>query len=157
MSTRASYDLPDFPRSQLVRFPGGGDASARNIPSLSRSDGCGDDGIVLQIWRRCRGVSRKVNAVDSLQLRLKLYAEGKRNPDFGAMGESEFLVAPGNVEYLVDAANFAMIEFMHPAHPSAYFKATDADGSPGRVAQNTELYDRPTQLERQSRRGDGNL
>lgn len=57
----------------------------------------------------------KVNAIESLQKRLKMYAE------------------TGNTEYLVDAANFAMIEFMLPAHPEAHFKGTDQSGSPGRV------------------------
>lgn len=37
----------------------------------------------------------------------------------------------GNKEYLVDVANFAMIEFEHPAIPVAYFKAEDSDKSPG--------------------------
>jgi hypothetical protein len=69
----------------------------------------------------------RVNALESLGLRLAKYAE------------------TGNVEYLVDVANFAMIEFMHPAHPGAFFKSTDADGSPGRVARN-EIYDRPNQF-----------
>ena len=31
----------------------------------------------------------------------------------------------GNMEYLVDIRNFAMIEFMHPAIEGAYFKAED--------------------------------
>jgi len=39
----------------------------------------------------------------------------------------------GNTEYLMDVANYAMIEFMHPAHPNAFFKATDSDESVGRV------------------------
>jgi len=39
----------------------------------------------------------------------------------------------GNLEWLMDAANFAMIEFMHPRHPLAHFRATTADESPGRV------------------------
>jgi hypothetical protein len=67
----------------------------------------------------------RVNAIESLGLRLAKYAE------------------TGNVEYLVDVANFAMIEFMHPRHAKAHFKATDADGSPGRVATNTDVYDAP--------------
>lgn len=37
----------------------------------------------------------------------------------------------GNKEYLVDVANFAMIEFEHPAIEGAYFKAEDSDKSPG--------------------------
>lgn len=39
----------------------------------------------------------------------------------------------GNTEYLVDAANFAMIEFMHPSIAGAEFTPTDSDGSPGRT------------------------
>jgi len=35
----------------------------------------------------------------------------------------------GNTEYLVDVANYAMFEFMYPAHPKAHFKATDDDKS----------------------------
>lgn len=59
----------------------------------------------------------KVNALKSLELRLKKYQE------------------TGNTEYLVDAANFAMIEFMRPSHPEAHFEGTDSSGSPGRVWQ----------------------
>lgn len=36
-----------------------------------------------------------------------------------------------NTEFLMDAANFAMIEFMLPADPKAFFKATTKDESPG--------------------------
>jgi hypothetical protein len=38
----------------------------------------------------------------------------------------------GNTEFLMDAANFLMIEFMFPQHPKAHFKATDSHESPGR-------------------------
>ena len=76
----------------------------------------------------------RVNAIDSLKLRLDKYAE------------------TGNTEYLMDAANFCMIEFMFPAHPGAFFEATDSDGSPGRVGHvggrsaraNDELRSRTT-------------
>lgn len=40
-------------------------------------------------------------------------------------------LATGNAEFLVDAANFCMLEFMHPSVPGAYLKATDSDESPG--------------------------
>lgn len=56
----------------------------------------------------------KVNALDSLMLRLKKYKE------------------TGNTEFLIDAANFAMIEFMLPSHPNAHFQPTDSKESPGR-------------------------
>lgn len=54
----------------------------------------------------------KVNAVKSLRHRLQLYEE------------------TGNADYLVDVANFAMIEFMCPAHPDFHDKPTD--GGEGR-------------------------
>ena len=57
----------------------------------------------------------RVDAVACLKQRLATYEE------------------TGNTEFLMDAANFAMIEFMHPAHPDAVFVATDSDASPGRV------------------------
>lgn len=71
------------------------------------------------------------SAIDSLRQRLDKYAE------------------TGNTEYLIDAANFAMIEFMLPSRPDAFFAATDSDQSPGRVDRfgnasarsNVETYD----------------
>ena len=37
----------------------------------------------------------------------------------------------GNTEWLIDVANFAMIEFTNPSHPDAHFEGTDSDASPG--------------------------
>lgn len=56
----------------------------------------------------------RVDAIASLKTRLEKYD------------------STGNLEYLMDAANFAMIEFMRPRHPDAHFTATDSKGSPGR-------------------------
>jgi len=56
-----------------------------------------------------------VNEIESLKLRVKKYEE------------------TGNTEFLADIANFAMIEFMCPQHPNAYYKATDSNESPGIV------------------------
>jgi hypothetical protein len=75
---------------------------------------------------------RKVDAVASLMQRLRLYANG--DPAKG--------IVAGNTEYLMDAANFAMIEFMYPKHPEAHFQGTDDDGSPGRVAAKTGKADK---------------
>lgn len=33
----------------------------------------------------------------------------------------------GNTEFLVDVANFAMIEFMYPQNENAHYKPTDSD------------------------------
>ncbi len=40
-----------------------------------------------------------------------------------------------NTEYLVDAANYLMFEFMYPQLDGAYFKATDSDESAGTVGE----------------------
>jgi hypothetical protein len=66
----------------------------------------------------------KVNAVASLNDRLRKYAETK------------------NTEFLIDAANFAMIEFMHPSVEGAFFAGTDDDQSPGRRAARTGTIDK---------------
>ena len=57
----------------------------------------------------------KFSALDSLNQRLDRYIE------------------TGNTEFLIDAANFAMIEFMLPSAKGAHFEPTDSDGSPGRT------------------------
>jgi hypothetical protein len=69
------------------------------------------------------GFPHKVDAIASLKARLDKYKE------------------TGNTEWLVDAANFALIEFMHPRHPKAHFAGTDGDESPGRVARKTHKLD----------------
>ena len=38
-----------------------------------------------------------------------------------------------NTEYLVDAANYCMMEFVFPSIPDAFFKTTDKTESPGSV------------------------
>jgi len=37
----------------------------------------------------------------------------------------------GNTEWLVDASNFLMFEFMYPSHQKAHFRATEGGESPG--------------------------
>jgi hypothetical protein len=39
----------------------------------------------------------------------------------------------GNTEWLMDAAVFAWIEFMYPAHENGHFRATGDDESPGAI------------------------
>lgn len=50
-----------------------------------------------------------VNAITNLEIRLKKYKD------------------TGNKEYLLDIANFAMIEFMYPQHPNAHFSPNDSN------------------------------
>ena len=54
----------------------------------------------------------KIDAIGSLQRRLDLYER------------------TGNMSYLIDVANFAMIELMLPAHESPHYSPTD--GGEGR-------------------------
>ena len=57
----------------------------------------------------------KVNAIETLKLCLTKYE------------------ASGNGEFLIDAANYAMIEFMRPRHPRAHYTPVDSKESAGRA------------------------
>jgi len=57
--------------------------------------------------------AKRTDCIASLKQRLDKYTE------------------TGNTEFLVDAANFAMIEYMFPKHAKAHFKSTDSHESPG--------------------------
>lgn len=48
----------------------------------------------------------------------------------------------GNTEYLVDAANYLMFEFMYPQHPKAHFRATDSGESAGIVGLSAKEMER---------------
>jgi len=89
----------------------------------------------------------KVDAIGSLLIRLIRYLGAKR---FQEACEEALFKAPyvesaphrrtnGNTEYLMDVANFAMIEFMLPRHPDAHFKAEDSSQSPGRAQNDGSL------------------
>jgi hypothetical protein len=70
-----------------------------------------------------KGFPERVNALESLQGRINKYKE------------------TGNAEWLIDAANFAMIEFMHPSR-DAHFVATSSDESIGRARNDVgEVHD----------------
>lgn len=60
---------------------------------------------------------KKVHALDSCIRRLDAY------------------IATGNVEHLVDAANFAYIEYIHPSHPTAHSAPVSDEHSPGLVVR----------------------
>lgn len=66
----------------------------------------------------------RVNAIQSMQDRLEAYKTTK------------------NKEYLIDAANFLMIEFIAPSFFGTFFKPTDSDGSIGRVWNNGKVSDK---------------
>lgn len=46
----------------------------------------------------------------------------------------------GNTEYLMDAANYLMMEFMYPSHSNAHFNAESR--SPGRTTKDGRITDK---------------
>lgn len=70
------------------------------------------------------GKDGNMDAIESLKLRLKAFEEG--NEEKGLL--------KGNVEMLMDVANFAMIGFMYPRE-GEYFEGTDSNKSVGRVTK----------------------
>lgn len=75
-------------------------------------------GVSFHKYGKVEDAFPELDPLASLQLRLEKYQE------------------TGNTEWLMDAANFAMIEFMHPSHPEAHYRGTDSKESPGRVTTN---------------------
>ena len=63
----------------------------------------------------------------------KKQREIARESDFPACAKDRLdqYLKTGNTEFLVDAANFAMLEFLYPQVPGAKFTATDSRESPG--------------------------
>lgn len=50
--------------------------------------------------------------------------------------------ATGNADYLLDAANYLMFEFMYPQHPKAHFRATESHESAGIVGMSVKEMER---------------
>lgn len=67
-------------------------------------------------------VTAGVDCIASAQQRVKKYYE------------------TGNTEYLMDAANYLMMEYMHPSHEEAHFDA--ASRSPGRTLKDGRITDK---------------
>lgn len=62
----------------------------------------------------------------------KNYKNGLSNPIISTMLCIAKYEETHNTEYLCDAANYLMFEFMYPQHDDAFFKATSSDESAGR-------------------------
>lgn len=45
----------------------------------------------------------------------------------------------GNAEWLIDAANYLLIESLAPSHPEYHFRSTDSDESPGSVLKDGSI------------------
>ena len=48
----------------------------------------------------------------------------------------------GNREYLLDAANYLMFEYMYPQHPNAHFRATNSEESAGIIGMSVNEMER---------------
>lgn len=48
----------------------------------------------------------------------------------------------GNREYLLDASNYLMFEYMFPQHPKAHFRATSSEESAGIVGMSVNEMER---------------
>jgi hypothetical protein len=84
-------------------------------------------------------LKRKEDAPDSIKCledRLKLYKK------------------TGNTEWLIDVANFAMMEFKVPRHPKAHYRATGSEESPGYVTTEKERLARKREPWQYKREGD---
>lgn len=77
----------------------------------------------IQRWSNGQSTTGTTNNVINILIRLKTYLVGGLTKGG--------ITKPGNTEYLVDAANFAMIEFIYPHLKGAKFEPTTDAGSPG--------------------------
>ena len=73
-------------------------------------------------------------------------AENYSNQYIDALGSMNKCVQKykdtGNTEYLVDAANYLMFEYMFPQHKNAHFEATDSSQSAGIVGMGVREAER---------------
>ncbi len=84
--------------------------------------------------------SEKFDELRKNRVKTSFYKYGSASINFGhslvsALGSLQKCIdkynATGNTEYLTDAANYIMFEYMYPKHPQAHFKATDSAESAG--------------------------
>ncbi len=84
--------------------------------------------------------SVKFDTLRQNRVAVSFYKYGTAADNFGmklvnALGSHDLCIRKyletGNTEYLCDAANYLMFEFMYPQRKGAYFKATDSGESAG--------------------------
>lgn len=88
--------------------------------------------------------SEEVDKMRKNRVEVSFYKYGPARINFGerlvdAIKSSDLCVEKynktGNTEYLLDAMNYLMFEFMFPQKEGAYFKATDSKESAGHVGK----------------------
>ena len=63
------------------------------------------------------------------------FAQGEADAFDGILKRLDTYVDTRNKEFLIDAANYCMIEFIYPCVPGTFFKPTDDSESPGPAGQ----------------------
>ena len=91
-----------------------------------------------------REYSEEVDKMRKNRVEVSFHKYGPARINFGerlvdAIKSSDLCVEKynktGNTEYLLDAMNYLMFEFMFPQKKGAYFKATDSKESAGHVGK----------------------
>lgn len=82
-------------------------------------------------------VQKMRNRVATSSFKYGNWDQNDKNTHFLATAMLEIIsyLETGNTEYLVDAANYCMAEFMLPSVPGAGFEAGDSHKSPGVVTR----------------------
>lgn len=84
--------------------------------------------------------SEEFDSLRKNRVKMSFYKYGPASVNFGekivnALESSERCIEKyrktGNTEYLLDAGNYIMFEYMFPSVPGAYFRATDSSESAG--------------------------
>lgn len=96
------------------------------------------------------------HSLQNVMIRLAKYAgltEVQRIVDVLASMDID-LRRTANTEFLIDAANYAMMEFMRPSLPDAKFQSTTKDDSPGAIVdgrhvKGKEHYPKPRRTPRE--------
>lgn len=82
--------------------------------------------------------SDKFDELRKNRVKISFYKYGSVSDNFGmglvdALGSHDLCIKKymetGNTEYLCDAANYLMFEFMYPKHEKSHFKSTDSSES----------------------------
>jgi len=88
--------------------------------------------------------SERFDTLRKNRVEMSFHKYGPAKTNFGdklvdAIGSHDLCIEKykdtGNTEYLLDAANYLMFEFMYPQKEGAYFEPTDSDGSAGTVGE----------------------
>ena len=91
--------------------------------------------------------SDKFDEIRKNRVNVSFYKYGPAKLNFGehcvdAMGSMDKCIKKyqetGNTEYLADAANYLMFEFMFPSHQKAHFRSTDSGESAGIVGMSVK-------------------